>query len=86
MPTGPKGERRPAYVIGNAVHVMKIPTGEIEDTIREENPHAVAIVSSEAPRAAKPERQSFQQNESTQSLQKRPTSDGTTSPRSAASA
>lgn len=32
MPTGPKGEKRPADVIGNAVHVMKIATGEIEDT------------------------------------------------------
>lgn len=31
MPKGPKGERRPADVIGNAVHVMKIATGEIED-------------------------------------------------------
>ena len=32
MPKGPKGEKRPADVIGNAVHVMKIATGEIEDT------------------------------------------------------
>ena len=31
MPTGPKGEKRPADVIGNAVHVMKIATGEIQD-------------------------------------------------------
>ena len=31
MPTGPKGEKRPADVIANAVHVMKIATGEIED-------------------------------------------------------
>ena len=31
MPTGPKGEKRPADVIGNAVHVMKIATGEIEE-------------------------------------------------------
>ena len=30
MPRGPKGEKRPADVIGNAVHVMKILTGEIE--------------------------------------------------------
>jgi hypothetical protein len=28
----PKGERRPSHVIGNAVHVMRIATGEIEDT------------------------------------------------------
>jgi len=32
MPTGPKGERRPADVIGNAVKVMRIAMGEIEDT------------------------------------------------------
>ncbi|MGV8838799.1 MAG: RNA-binding protein [Bauldia sp.] len=29
MPKGPKGEKRPADVIGNAVHVMRIATGEI---------------------------------------------------------
>jgi hypothetical protein len=33
MPIGPKGEKRPADVIGNAVHVMKVLTGEIEDII-----------------------------------------------------
>lgn len=33
MPRGPKGEKRPADVIGNAVHVMRIATGEIEDKI-----------------------------------------------------
>jgi hypothetical protein len=32
MPKGPKGEKRPADVIGNAVHVMRIATGEIKDT------------------------------------------------------
>ena len=32
MPRGPKGERRPADVIGNAVHVMRIATGEVEET------------------------------------------------------
>ena len=31
MPRGPKGEKRPADVIGNAVHVMKIATGEVEE-------------------------------------------------------
>ena len=30
MPRGPKGEKRPADVIGNAVRVMGIATGEIE--------------------------------------------------------
>ena len=32
MPTGPKGRKRPADVIGNAIMVAKIATGEIEDT------------------------------------------------------
>jgi hypothetical protein len=31
MPKGPKGEKRPADVIGAAVMVAKIATGEIED-------------------------------------------------------
>jgi hypothetical protein len=35
MPTGPKGERRPADVIGNAIMIAKIATGEIEDTVRD---------------------------------------------------
>ena len=33
MPIGPKGEKGPADVIGNAVHIMKILTGEIEETV-----------------------------------------------------
>lgn len=32
MPRGPKGEKRPADVVGNAVHVMRIATGEVEDS------------------------------------------------------
>ena len=31
MPTGPKGQHRPADVIGNAITVAKIATGEIEE-------------------------------------------------------
>ena len=33
MPTGPKGEKRPADVIGAAVMVAKIATGEIEEEL-----------------------------------------------------
>lgn len=33
MPKGPKGERRPADVIGAAIMVVKIATGEIVETI-----------------------------------------------------
>jgi hypothetical protein len=41
MPKGPRGEKRPADVIGNAVKVMRIATGEETDessreTIRNE--------------------------------------------------
>lgn len=32
MPTGPNGQKRKADVIGNAVHVMRIATGEVDDT------------------------------------------------------
>ena len=45
MPKGPKGEKRPADVIGAAVKVMKIATGEIEDENPDEgkNIHAVVL-------------------------------------------
>jgi hypothetical protein len=33
MPKGPKGERRPADVIGNAVKVMRILTGDESETL-----------------------------------------------------
>lgn len=32
MPKGPNGQKRPADAIGNAVHIAKIATGEIEET------------------------------------------------------
>ena len=34
MPKGPQGQKRPADVIGCAVHVAKIATGEIEEAPR----------------------------------------------------
>jgi hypothetical protein len=34
MPRGPKGQKRPADVIGAAVMVAKIATGEIEETLQ----------------------------------------------------
>jgi len=33
MPRGPKGEKRPADVIGAAIMVAKIATGEIEEKV-----------------------------------------------------
>lgn len=35
MPKGPRGEKRPADVIGNAVKVMRIATGEEEEVLPE---------------------------------------------------
>ena len=32
MPKGPQGQKRPANVIGNAVHIARIPTGEEQET------------------------------------------------------
>jgi hypothetical protein len=32
MPKGPQGQKRPADAIGNAVHVMRIATGEISES------------------------------------------------------
>jgi hypothetical protein len=43
MPRGPKGEKRPANVIGNAIQVMRIATGEILTTDDGKNAAAVAL-------------------------------------------
>lgn len=40
MSKGPKGEKRPADLIGNAVHVMRIATGEVEEAPAPVNPAA----------------------------------------------
>jgi hypothetical protein len=42
MPKGPKGEKRPADVIGAAIAVAKIATGEEEEERDDRNPSAVA--------------------------------------------
>jgi len=36
MPKGPKGQKRPADVIGNAITVAKIATGEIEEAVEDD--------------------------------------------------
>jgi hypothetical protein len=45
MPRGPKGEKRPADVIGNAVHVMRVATGEIDETATTEDGKNAAAVA-----------------------------------------
>jgi hypothetical protein len=36
MPKGPKGQKRPVDVIGNAVKVMRIATGEETDDVKDD--------------------------------------------------
>lgn len=43
MPRGPKGEKRPADVIGAAVMIGKIATGEIEDLTTPDGKNAAAV-------------------------------------------
>lgn len=42
MPTGPKGEKRPANVIGNAVKIMRIATGEETETLPDDGKNKAA--------------------------------------------
>ncbi len=42
MPKGPKGQQRPADVIGTAVKVARIATGEIEDTAEDDGKNKAA--------------------------------------------
>ena len=45
MPRGPKGQKRPADVVGNAVKVMRIATGEEEEEYEDDgkDPAAKAL-------------------------------------------
>src|SRR5205823_12431311 len=44
MPKGPKGQKRPADVISNAVHVMRIATGEIDESgVTDERKNKAAV-------------------------------------------
>ena len=42
MPKGPRGEKRPADVIGNAVKVMRIATGEETDELPDSQSRSAA--------------------------------------------
>ena len=44
MPTGPKGEKRPADVNACAVMIAKIATGEIEDTVADDGKNKAAAI------------------------------------------
>ena len=43
MPKGPKGEKRPADVIGAAVKVMQIATGEISEDLDDDGKNKAAV-------------------------------------------
>jgi len=43
MPRGPKGEKRPADAIGNAIMIAKIATGEIDDLTTDDGKNAAAV-------------------------------------------
>ena len=43
MPKGPKGQKRPADVVGNAVRVMQIATGEAEEEYTDDGKNKAAV-------------------------------------------
>ena len=43
MPRGPKGEKRPADAIDNAVMIGRIATGEIDDLTTDDGKNAAAV-------------------------------------------
>jgi hypothetical protein len=43
VPRGPKGEKRPADAIGNAIMIGRIATGEIEDLTTDDGKNAAAV-------------------------------------------
>ncbi len=43
MPTGPKGENRPADVFANAARVMRIATGEEAEVLTSDGKNAAAV-------------------------------------------
>ena len=43
MPKGPKGQKRPSDVIGNAVKVAQIATGEAEEDIEDDGKDKAAV-------------------------------------------
>ncbi|MDE0418283.1 MAG: RNA-binding protein [bacterium] len=52
MPKGPRDEKRPADVVGCAVHVARIATGEIEETTNKQPAKRKAGVAGGRARAA----------------------------------
>lgn len=53
MPKGPQGQKRPADVTQNAVHVMRIATGQEQETGKPKNLAAVARGKKGGPQGGK---------------------------------
>lgn len=43
MPKGPKGEKRPADVIGNAIKVARLATGEVTEELTDDGKDKAAV-------------------------------------------
>lgn len=70
MPHGPKGKKRPAYVIRAAIMVTRIVTGEVEDTRAESRKDAAPDGAVDS-RVARPARRTCPQKDA-QKLQNAP--------------
>jgi hypothetical protein len=60
MPRGPKGEKRHADAIGNAIVIARIATGEIEDITTEDGKNAAAVALGRMGGKARAEKMSAQ--------------------------
>lgn len=56
MPKGPQGQKRPADPARNALKILKIATGEIEEALHESPPHTKAGGHARAKKLTKAER------------------------------
>ena len=53
MPKGPKGEKRPADVVGGAIRIAKIATGEIDESSLDKPGHRKSAKAGAKSRAEK---------------------------------
>ena len=70
MPRGPNGEKRPADVVGCAVMVAKIATGEVEDNLPSARRNGGLVGGPARAKALSPERRSEIARKAAQALSK----------------
>lgn len=61
MPKGPKGEKRPADVVGNAVKIMRIATGDEDDPVEDDGKDPAAKAMGKKGGAARAKKLSAEQ-------------------------